>query len=699
MNQAPPLKYPRLWRYTVALALAWTAAMAISLWWSVREAKRGAQEAALIQARQSHEKDVLYRRWNSLHGGVYAPVTKQTPPNPYLTDEPERDIETPSGKKLTLINPAYMIRQVFELGYSEHGVHANIASLRPLRPGNAAGPWEAEALKFFERGETEYHQVQDIEGQAYLRFMRPLVTEQSCLACHKTQGEKVGNIRGGISIAVPLQELSVVAQGTINQQALMHLILWLLGVGGLALGTVVRLHEADKALHQAHDTLEQRVLERTAELMDSQKALRLRNEELATLNAVGRQVTQTLSVDEVVSEAVKELVKASQAAVGFIFLRDGETLALAGIGPEGAAQKFGEVPEHRVGECLCGLAIQEGRPFFSQDIFADARCTWEECKRAGFRSFAALPLRSGEYVFGVAGLACQEKRDFESQAAFLETLASQVASGINNARLHQEVRRHVLELEQRVLARTEQLKAKNEELSAFTYTVSYDLKAPLRGIAGYASELDRKHRAGLGERAQFCLTQVLAATRNLDQLIEDLLYYSRLDAETLSVTGVDLRGLIDAILQDHKLAMAKQGVEVTIDIPFTTLRTWKRALAQVLTNLIDNAIKYSRQSTPPRLGIRAEELAGAWRIVVSDNGIGFDMKYHDRIFGLFNRLVLPEEFEGSGAGLAIAKKLLDKHGGRIWAESALGQGTTFFVELPRQEQEPAPGGAQHANET
>jgi PAS domain S-box-containing protein len=249
--------------------------------------------------------------------------------------------------------------------------------------------------------------------------------------------------------------------------------------------------------------------------------------------------------------------------------------------------------------------------------------------------------------------------------------------------LNQELRRRAEDLEQRVLARTAQLAARNQDLKDFSHTVSHDLKAPLRGIAGYAHELDRKHRAGLSDRAHFCLTQILTATSHLDQLIEDLLQYSRLDAETPSPTAVNLGSLVEMILRDRDLAIKEQHIEVTVEIPFATLQTWERGLVQVLSNLIDNAIKYSRKANPPRLRIAATSLDGVWRVSVSDNGIGFDMKYHDRIFKLFNRLVRMEEFEGTGAGLAIARKVLEKQGGRIWAESAPGQGATFFVELPK----------------
>ena len=226
------------------------------------------------------------------------------------------------------------------------------------------------------------------------------------------------------------------------------------------------------------------------------------------------------------------------------------------------------------------------------------------------------------------------------------------------------------------------LRARNEELKGFAYTVSHDLKAPLRGILGYAQELERRHKAGLSDRAQFCMAQIITAAKNLDNLIEDLLEYSRLDAETLTLTEVRLLDLIQSILHDRSHTLTKMGVVVSINVPPLALRTWERGLYQILTNLIDNAIKYSRNAKPPRLTISAEAVGSRCLVTVADNGIGFDMKYHDRIYGLFNRLVRADEFEGTGVGLAIVKKLIEKLGGSIRAEAALGQGATFFVELP-----------------
>jgi signal transduction histidine kinase len=235
---------------------------------------------------------------------------------------------------------------------------------------------------------------------------------------------------------------------------------------------------------------------------------------------------------------------------------------------------------------------------------------------------------------------------------------------------------------QRIQHAEQMLRARNEELKDFAHTVAHDLKAPLRGISGYAQELERKHKAGLNDRALFCLGQITAASINLDHLIEDLLRFARFDAEAFSLTEVNLREMVAAILNERSVTIAENRAEVTLDLPFKTVKTWERGMVQVITNLFDNALKYSRKASPSRVGIRAEESDGGWRLVVNDNGIGFDMAHHDRIYGLFTRLVRADEFEGTGAGLAIVKKIVEKLGGSIRAESSPGQGAVFRVELP-----------------
>jgi len=269
--------------------------------------------------------------------------------------------------------------------------------------------------------------------------------------------------------------------------------------------------------------------------------------------------------------------------------------------------------------------------------------------------------------------------DISDRKRAVEVLEEGVAT--RTAQLHAKNQ----ELEEEIRERgrvAELLRSRNEELKTFAYTGSHDLKAPLRGIAGYAQELDRHHSAGLDGRARLCLDRILTATRNLDRLIDDLLHYSRLDAETVTPTEVDLREMIDSILGDRRKAISEQNADVQVTLTVTHVRVWERGLIHAVTNLIDNALKYSRQATPPRVQISSAAADTGLRVTVADNGIGFDMKYHHRIFGLFNRLVRQEDFEGTGAGLAIVKKVVEKMGGRVWAESSPGSGATFYVELP-----------------
>ena len=171
----------------------------------------------------------------------------------------------------------------------------------------------------------------------------------------------------------------------------------------------------------------------------AEAAQRRRTVELAALNSLTGAVGSSLSLETVAAAAMRELLNAVHTDLVFLFLRQGERLELAGIAPESGRERLGQIPEHRVGECMCGLAVRLGQPLYSRDISSDQRCTWEECKKAGFRSFAALPLRSGNEITGVIGLASTIERDFEQQAGFLETLANAISASLQNVRLFAKV--------------------------------------------------------------------------------------------------------------------------------------------------------------------------------------------------------------------------------------------------------------------
>lgn len=240
------------------LLILWTLILTGSMIWQLIVHKRVTIEHTRTEARTSIQKDIIYRFWNSEHGGVYAPSTPDTPPNPHLDHIAERDIETPSGKKLTLINPAYMTRQAHEIGKERFQVKAHITSLNPIRPENEADDWEKIALQTFENGEKEYSSVEKLDNEDYLRTMIPLVTTEACLKCHARQGYKVGDIRGGISVAIPLEPVFSVTRSYRLTIILAHVAIWILGVTGLLVGAS-KLNQRLRDLDQAEkDKLKQR---------------------------------------------------------------------------------------------------------------------------------------------------------------------------------------------------------------------------------------------------------------------------------------------------------------------------------------------------------------------------------------------------------------------------------------------------------
>ena len=220
----------RVKQTVLVLALVWTIAIGALLGWSLWYSNRHAEELARLEASASINKDLLYRRWASDNGGVYAPVTEASPPNPYLSHVNDRDITTPAGRKLTLINPAYMTRQVHEMGLKQFGARGHITSLNPLRPENAPDAWEAKALHAIAEGAPEVASVETLDDAPHLRLMRPLVTEQSCLGCHAEQGYQVGDIRGGISVSVPMGPYNEIERAHTMPLMLGHGLFWVFGL-------------------------------------------------------------------------------------------------------------------------------------------------------------------------------------------------------------------------------------------------------------------------------------------------------------------------------------------------------------------------------------------------------------------------------------------------------------------------------------
>ncbi|MBI9037632.1 MAG: DUF3365 domain-containing protein [Bacteroidales bacterium] len=259
---------------------SWTVIMALLLAHDLSKLSQTTKNLAINEARINFEKDKNFRFWAAKHGGFYVPVNERTPPNPFLSHVPERDIETPSGVKLTLMNPAYAQRQLNEDLPEISGVAGHITSLKPLRPENAPDDWEQKALKSFENGKTEALGFCEFEGQQSLRLMRPLIMQEGCLKCHGHQGYKIGDVRGGVSFTVPLAPYLAEEHKTATAHIFSLALLWILGIVGIILSSRVlrkksfELESANKLLQDSYSKLETNVQGRTAELAQTNRELK-----------------------------------------------------------------------------------------------------------------------------------------------------------------------------------------------------------------------------------------------------------------------------------------------------------------------------------------------------------------------------------------------------------------------------------------
>jgi light-regulated signal transduction histidine kinase (bacteriophytochrome) len=239
------------------------------------------------------------------------------------------------------------------------------------------------------------------------------------------------------------------------------------------------------------------------------------------------------------------------------------------------------------------------------------------------------------------------------------------------------------ELETRVRDRTAELEAANAELEAFSYSVSHDLKAPLRGIDGYSQLLWEDYKERLDDDGRFLLQSVRQGAAQMYRLIDDLLAYSRLERRAVAGGEVELLPILDGLLAERADEIRSRNVRVEISAPEMTARADREGFAQAIRNLLDNALRFTADAPEPRIEIGGEVGPTRCTLWVRDNGIGFDMRYHDRIFEIFQRLHGQEEYPGTGIGLALVRKAMQRMHGRVWAESAPGAGATFYLELPR----------------
>lgn len=406
---------------------------------------------------------------------------------------------------------------------------------------------------------------------------------------------------------------------------------------------------------------------------------------LRTLHAIDRSILQGGSVEEIVNGALDHIIEAV-GSVRASVVRYAETDGTPTIiGVRGAG-----IDENAPGTAWRTEAVRipmdrvRDGPYVSLDLsnLPMEPAVVRALQEAGLRSFAAVALQFDGAIIGALAVWYEKSAVTDEDLEVLGEVGDQLALAMKQAGLIEEIRRRAQELEIRVQERTLELKVANEELQSFAYSVSHDLRAPLRAMHGFGQALLEDYGDEMNDTARDFTRRIIDASSHMDNLIQDLLSYSRVAHVELDLQPVALAAAAQDAIEQLKQEISDRGAAVSVKCRDLKVMAHQQTVVQVIVNLVSNGIKFVPEGNPPAIGITAGRSDGFVRLSVTDNGIGVEPQHADRIFGLFERLHGLEEYPGTGIGLAIVKRSTERMGGRVGLQSTPGKGSTFWLELP-----------------
>lgn len=622
-----PKGSPRLKRTIILFAVVWTAIILAIVGWGHLEGTRDTLELARVQGNRSYEKDLMFRRWVAGHGGVYVPVTEETPLNPYLSHIENRDVTTTSGLELTLMNPAYVTRQVYELEREQYGYSGHLTSRNPTRPENAPDAWEEEALRKFERGETEVVELTKIGNAEYQRLMRPLIVEERCLKCHAAQGYVVGDIRGGLSVTEPIEPLRSARSRRMTTEAIGFGLLWMLGLGGMGFGAL-------------------RINRRIRDLV-------LTEEKLRESEGKYRDLVETSH----------DMIWRDDLNGRFVFLNAAceRTLGYA----------LDDMLGHRFSEFKAPELSEQGKEMRRGIIASDAVVHYEtryiaKSGKTIHLSVNALPWfdKDGK-VGGTQGTAhdISERKRAEEEKARLEEQYIQAQKMESIGRLAGGVAHDFNNLLTTISGYAEMIESSLDSSDPLSGDVKEILKASDSAARLTSQLLAFSRKQTIDPKVVDINEKMERSQKMLKRLIEE-------DIDLLFVPDKDLwRAKIDPGQLDQIL------LNLTVNAHDAMPKGGKLTI-ETANVAIDEAYCVIHQNAKPGEFVM---------LAVSDDGCGMEKEVLDDIFEPF--FTTKQKEEGTGLGLAMVYGIVKQHGGFINAYSEPDQGTSIKIYLPRVRKE------------
>ena len=621
---SPPIASTILFVRHVLLGF-WTLVVAIFLYVLIHNANEQHRDRAETEARTHFNKDYAFRLWAASHGGVYVPISDHTPPNQNLAHLPERDITTPSGKPLTLMNPAYVMRQVHEDYKAMYGISGRITSLKPLEPKNAPDDWEQASLKAFEQGKAEAFDWTTINGEPFLRLMKPFHTKAECLECHAHQGYKIGDVRGGLGIILPLKDLDIHTNREILTDIFSMAMLWAVGFVGIIWGTgnvvhLSRLHDNNQILLQERENRFRTVIDQASD------ALYITNiqTQITDCNQLACQTTG-YTREELLSLCILDIdtqyPKQDQTLSFWNTLQVGQPVEISSIYKRKDGSTF--PVEVRVTKLqINGETVVLG---LARDISLRKKME-RELEQQRQHAIQANRLNAlGEMA---AGIAHELNQPLTVISAIAESLCLRLQMGkaVPEQKLSEEMTD--------VLLLIERMNTLIQHMCVFSRDNTRDLPT----------------------------------TVQIPPTIQNALKFTSVQ---FHARGIEIHTEIPEPLPPCT-GYSTQIEEVLLNL-LANARDELCAKKELLKTRAEN-------SWQPRISIRAKADDNTVTIDVSDNGNGIPENIVEKIFDPF--FTTKEVGKGTGLGLSISKTIVDKHNGQFKIFNRPGEGVTFSIILP-----------------